>query len=408
VELALAQRRLREEKRFSDDQLRASERRLRAIIDHSTDGIALVDAGAIIRFASPSVTHILGYQPDEWIGRIAFDFVHPEDLAAIKTLFGEILQQPGCNRVALCRCRHKDESWRWIETGVANYLADPAVQALVCNYRDVTERKSAEQQAHELRLAGRIQQGFLPRNQPAVPGFDIAGVSYPAAVTGGDYFDFIPLGNDTLSLVIGDVSGHGFASTLLMAETHAYLRALALSYQHSGRRCTDTLCQLIALLNQALVTDNAEDHFLSLLFGCINLRTRNFAYVNAGHPPGFILDSSGAVKRWLTSTSLVLGIEAEVDFPTGEPLILQSGDLVVFLTDGILEARAPDGSFFGTDRALKVVRHYRRDSARDIANNIHHAVRAFCQDLPQEDDISVVVTKVDGAPFRQEKAAKTR
>jgi len=316
----------------------------------------------------------------------------------MRALFSEILERPGGNHIAQCRCRHKDDSWQWIETAVSNFLADPAVQALVCNYRDITDRKAAEQHAHELRLAGQIQRGFLPLAIPAVAGFDLAGVSYPAAAAGGDYFDFIPLGDDTLGLVIGDVSGHGFASALLMAETHAYLRALALSYRPSGRRCTDNLGQLIALLNRALVSEKAEDHFLSLLFACIDLRTHNFVYVNAGHPTGYILDSSGAVRHQLSSTCLVLGIEAQGDFSAGEPLILERGDLVVFLTDGILEARAPDGSLFGTDGALKIIRYYRRDCAHVMANNLHHAVRAFCQGMPQDDDISVIVAKVERGP----------
>src|SRR6266540_1636654 len=132
VELALDQRRLREEKRLSDEQLRASERRFRAIIEHSSDGISLVDASGTIRFASPSGTRILGYARDELVGRNVFDLVHPEDLAPMRALFNEILERPGGNHIAQCRCRHKDDSWQWIETAVSNFLADPAVQALVC------------------------------------------------------------------------------------------------------------------------------------------------------------------------------------------------------------------------------------------------------------------------------------
>src|SRR5262245_47992927 len=114
VELALDQRRLREEKRLSDERLRASERRFRTIIEHSSDGICLLDAAGTITFASAAVTLILGYTQYEFVGRNSFDFVHPEDLPRVSAVFQHILNQPGSNPIVQCRCRHKDGSWRWI------------------------------------------------------------------------------------------------------------------------------------------------------------------------------------------------------------------------------------------------------------------------------------------------------
>jgi sigma-B regulation protein RsbU (phosphoserine phosphatase) len=101
------------------------------------------------------------------------------------------------------------------------------------------------------------------------------------------------------------------------------------------------------------------------------------------------------VRCRLESTGLPLGVSPDVTFPTRTGIALQPGDLLLLLTDGIVEARSPDGDAFGVRRALDVIRVYRADSARQIAVNLYHAVRAFSQETSQQDDITAVVVKVD-------------
>ena len=140
---ALERTRLRDENRLAEQRRLASERRFRALIEHSSDGIVLLSREVVILYASPSTARILGSVPEELAGRNAFDFVHPEDIASIRTQFEDLKQSPGIVVSAMFRMAHKDASWRWVEMTGTNLLAEPDVQAIVINLRDVTERERA-------------------------------------------------------------------------------------------------------------------------------------------------------------------------------------------------------------------------------------------------------------------------
>jgi sigma-B regulation protein RsbU (phosphoserine phosphatase) len=239
-------------------------------------------------------------------------------------------------------------------------------------------------QKEELRIARAIQQKLFPAS-PRLHGFDLGGASYPAQATGGDYFDFIPVGGH-LGIVIGDVSGHGFGPALLMASTRAYLRALAQTH-------TD-VSEILTITNRVLTNDLDTGHFVTLSFAVLDPRTRSLVYASAGHPTGYVLNSTGDVKASLPSMSCPLGFLLDEEFPSSDALTLEPGDLVLFLTDGIVEARAPDGTLFGSQRALDVVRLYQADPGQQIVENLYHAVRAFCRNQAPMDDITAVVTKV--------------
>src|SRR5262249_49053705 len=126
------------------DALRTSERRFRSLIEHSWDAIVLMDASGVIRYASPAVQRLLDYAPDEFVGRNAFDLIHPDDLEQSRERFARLVRTPGANIFAEFRYRHKDGSWRWVEGSGTNLLAEPGIEAIVGNYRDVTDRKQLE------------------------------------------------------------------------------------------------------------------------------------------------------------------------------------------------------------------------------------------------------------------------
>jgi PAS domain S-box-containing protein len=123
----------------------AGERRFRALIENSLDMIALVGPEGTILYASPSTTRIFGYPLEEFVGRNAFELIHPEDLERTHRLLAELLEKPGGSVVAECRLRAQDGSWRWIEGSGTNLLQEPNLQAVVVNYRDISGRKRAEQ-----------------------------------------------------------------------------------------------------------------------------------------------------------------------------------------------------------------------------------------------------------------------
>jgi serine phosphatase RsbU (regulator of sigma subunit) len=269
-----------------------------------------------------------------------------------------------------------------------NLLARSLSYAIERFRRRVAER--ALRETHEqLRAAREIQQRLFPAAAPRLPGLDVAGASFPADATGGDYFDFIPVADGSVAVVVADVTGHGFGPALVMASARAYLRALAQTH-------TD-VATILHLANRVLTADVGNDRFVTMLLARLHPESRTLVYANAGHHAGYVLDAEGEVKRQLSSTAIPLGVLPECDFPAGEPVRLAPGDLVLFLTDGIVEARSPDNTAFGTQRAFDIVRLYRDDPARQIVTNLYHAVRAFSQNTPQVDDITAVVIKVGGA-----------
>jgi PAS domain S-box-containing protein len=133
------------DRRRTEEALRESERRFRAVIENSSDAIALFAADATILYGSPATTRILGYDLDEFVGRNAFDLIRPEDRDGVRQKLEDLLSRPGTMVEVSAHVRHKDGSWRYLESVFNNLLADPSVGAIVNNYRDATERRLAEE-----------------------------------------------------------------------------------------------------------------------------------------------------------------------------------------------------------------------------------------------------------------------
>ncbi len=136
----------------ANESLLKSERQFRALIENSSDAISLTGADRVFRYLSPSVTRIEGYTPEELLGQLATDHTHPDDLAPLAAAMETLFTSPGKPIPALWRRRHKDGHWIWLEGVATNLLDDPSVGAIVCNYRDITERL-----AHERRVAEQLQ-----------------------------------------------------------------------------------------------------------------------------------------------------------------------------------------------------------------------------------------------------------
>jgi serine phosphatase RsbU (regulator of sigma subunit) len=174
-----------------------------------------------------------------------------------------------------------------------------------------------------------------------------------------------------------------------MSATRAYLRALALN--------CPAVAEILSRANSALATDIGDGRFVTLMLARLDPRSRSFDYCNAGHPSAYICDSAGTVKAILASTSMPLGIEPEGHFPEERAVVLDPGDLVLLLTDGVMEASAPAGNMFGIARALEIVRANRNRTAREIVQVLAREVDEFTQFQRQLDDITAVVIKVDPA-----------
>jgi serine phosphatase RsbU (regulator of sigma subunit) len=255
------------------------------------------------------------------------------------------------------------------------------------------QRQMAAAQAHweqerlreGIRMARHIQQKLFPAKSLPSEVFEICGASHPAEETGGDYFDYIRMRDGDLAIVIGDVSGHGLGPALLMAALRAYVRALLLTQADPS--------EVFFLLNNALIEDSLDGHFATLLLARINSATGSIAYASAGHVPGFVLSASGDVKCVLESTALPLAIDPNVVFPGVAVPALEPGDLMLLVTDGIVEAHGSEGELFGTDQLLAVARHHRQLTARQLLDRLFASLEAHCGTLSPSDDMTAIVIK---------------
>lgn len=250
---------------------------------------------------------------------------------------------------------------------------------------EAKERWERERLREEIRLARQIQQKLFPVAPLPSAAFDISGASYPAEATGGDYFDYIPMRDGGLGVVIGDVSGHGLGPALLMAELRAYLRAFLLTRTDVG--------EIIGLLNHALADDAPEGQFATVLLARLDPTTGSVVYSSAGHVPGYLLSSTCEIKAVLKATGMPLAVLPDGDFPAATAPALEPGELLLLLTDGIVEAHDPEDNLFGIDRAFDVVRARQAGTARTIVDTLYATVRAFVGGQTQFDDMTVIVIK---------------
>jgi serine phosphatase RsbU (regulator of sigma subunit) len=251
-------------------------------------------------------------------------------------------------------------------------------------------RVQAEAQRHreELLLARQIQQRLFPTEPVRLPGFEIAGASYPATATGGDYFDFIPMRGGGLGIVIGDVCGHGLGPALLMAETRALLWGLAQGDADVG--------SMLASVNRMLYRDTRGESFVTLFAGYLDPATQAFTYAGGGHPPAYLLGPDGLPLRELRSSGPALGLMPESCFFTvSQPVILEPGQTLVLVTDGVEEVDDPSGELFGRERLLETVAANRTEKPQRIVRSLYEAVRSFAGQAPQRDDVTAVVVKAE-------------
>lgn len=237
----------------------------------------------------------------------------------------------------------------------------------------------------ELQTARRVQQALLPSAVPVLPGYDLAGAWHPAEAACGDYFDFIPMGERYLGIVLGDVCGHGLGPALVMAETRSCLRTLALTHADVGT--------ILTIANRLLSDDMAEERFVTLFFARLDLATRTICYAGAGHQ-AYLMDAAGAVRK-LESTAMPLGLDRDAVVLATPELPLAAGDMFVAVTDGVEDAMSPEGESFGMHKVMAVARGSRHKSAQQIVDQIiNESVVEFTRGGPQDDDFTAVVLKV--------------
>jgi phosphoserine phosphatase RsbU/P len=356
-------------------------------VEQTADSIIITNKEGMIEYVNPAFESTTGFTRQEVLGqtpRILKSGV--QDGAFYKKLW-DTLRSGQVFRDTLANRKKNGEIFFAEQTITPMKGATGEITHYVTVIKDVTEQRKLQEQQFQMNLARTMQQQFYRLPPPQVEGFDLAGVSYPADETGGDYFDFVMLPDNHVGIATGDVSGHGMSSALLMAELRAYLRAFAQKISDIG--------EILSLMNTALASDLELGSYATLIFCRLQPDSRTIQYASAGHTPGFVLDANGAVKRALDSIDIPLGFLPGHQFSCSEPFILEPGEILALLTDGITEAEKPDQEPFGVERALAFIQTHRAESAHEIATRLFHAVRDFSDGMPQVDDITVVICKAN-------------
>lgn len=252
-------------------------------------------------------------------------------------------------------------------------------------------KQSAEKERleEELRIARKIQMSLLPKDAVEIPGLTVAAMCLPATEVGGDYYDFIRLGDERVALLIADVSGKGTSAALYMAE----LKGLVLSLS----RIHDSPRRLLVEANTILSATLDSRSFITMSYAVVDMGKRTMTYARAGHSPILQVSRSGGGTRALAPQGLGLALDRGDRFEQilgEESVALQSGDLFLFFTDGLSEAMNSQSALFGEPRLRELLELHSELPLEDLRERIVDTIVAFTEGEDQHDDMTMVLLRV--------------
>jgi serine phosphatase RsbU (regulator of sigma subunit) len=249
---------------------------------------------------------------------------------------------------------------------------------------DKAVRKQRDQLLHDVELAAQVQRLFLPLRRPSIAGLEIAGTMQPARGVGGDYYDYIPVNEHTIQIVIADVAGKGVAAALLMSAT-----AAAVQLEVSEKR---DMLQVVNRLNNGIHSVSDGERYVTLLLADIDAHSRSLRYVNCGHNPALLFRAKTREVIPMNSSCFPLGMFESVTCEIKRADVA-AGDLLVLYTDGITEAENSQGEQFGMGRLSAVIRRDSSLSAEELMDSILQSAEDFCHGVGFNDDATVLVVK---------------
>lgn len=370
------------ERKLIDLALKESEEKHRRIVETTGEGYALVDPNLIYQDVNQAFCDMLGYSREEILGKTPMHFAS-EGFKRFLSINRERLLSQDRRRFE-GELQHKDGALIPVLIH-GDTLRNDAGEILgnVAFISDLTEQKRS------LALARDVQQSLLPKNAPEIKGLDIAGRSIPCDEVGGDYFDFIEVGHwgkDAVTVALGDVSGHGVDSALLMTTARASMRNLAFTQE--------SLKDVIEEMNRSLNEDFLRtNRFMTMIV--LRLHSNGeIKWVRAGQDPPLVYDMTADDFSELHGEGIPLGVLDSYDYESNEHT-LSPGSIVAAGTDGIWEATNEHNEMFGKERFKEVIRQCAAMPAADILNAVYQAVSTFTKGAPPTDDVTLVIVKLN-------------
>jgi len=312
----------------------------------------------------------------------------------LNLLVGRSILEPIRDMIDTIRkVQHGDFSHR------ARVVSNDEIGALGDGINEMTAGLVEEEELrHSYHLARQVQLALLPACPPVIEGLDIAARSVYCQETGGDYFDFLlPSGSagSQLSVIMGDASGLGISSALLMATGRALVR------QRSAM--PGTAADIVTDVNRQLVHDVADScRFMALFYLTFDLRRRSLTWVRAGHNPAIFCDPGTAAAEQLRGSGMALGIDPNWRYRQYHKEKLTAGQIIVLGTDGLWETMNRKGEMFGRDPVIRILNQYADVDANGILTACLFALDNFRDGNPVENDVSIVVIKVGHEKFPAE------
>jgi phosphoserine phosphatase RsbU/P len=289
---------------------------------------------------------------------------------------GDFVEKPWVNSRLLEILQKQIEIGRERRTARRSAIENSRTQNEIASQLHRREREIEEARA--------IQIGFLPKEIPQIPGYEIAGAWQPARIVGGDYYDVFAFGGDTLGLCIADVAGKGMPAALLMSNLQAAVRGIASAYLSP-----EILCER---LNSLICRSIASDRFITFFYAHLDGGSGQLCYANAGHNAPIIAHRDGTHDR-LDQGGGVLGIFQSQNYVMGTHALAR-GDRVLLFTDGLTEACGVDGDEFGDARLIRLLEENCEAGAEQLQKTILDAVGRFCGGNWQ-DDATLIVVEVE-------------
>jgi len=370
----------------ADRQSREALERLSNAVERTADHVLITDTQGKILYANPAFARLTGYTRGETYGHtprlLKSGRQDPSSYSSMWStlLAGNVFRGTFVNRKKSGNLYSSEQTITPMRDGSGR------ITHFVSVGRDLTERETIATRDTEMRLAGLVQSKLHPSLLQR-EGIDIAGAARPANATGGDYYDYLTMREGQLGIVVADVSGHGLGAALIMVATRAALRS-----------CADIPISLDGILdhvNATLLSDLESGRFVTMCLASLDTAAPALTYSNAGHPPAYVLSRDGGIKRVMDSTRIPLGIMSDWENQPTESIPLERGDILVFLTDGITESTGADGQAFGVRNALAIVKEHRREPAQQILEHLLEGVQTRRGGVPQEDDMTAVICKLD-------------
>ena len=254
------------------------------------------------------------------------------------------------------------------------------------NARLIERSFEKERLQRELMLAQEMQKRLLPQELPVFDTVDMKAISSPALEVGGDYYDIVRINDRLVGIVIGDVSGKGVGAAFYMAEVKGIFQSLAKIFPSPSA--------FMIKANEALVTSIDKRSFISLIYSTIDIVTGELIVARAGHCP--MLYISSTAKEYIRPQGLGLGMRTGKIFDETieeKKIMMKSGDVCVFYTDGVTESRSSDGDEFGYERLLDVVDANKHRTAEEIKEAIIQTVWQYTDAQGYHDDLTIFVVK---------------